>query len=694
MKNVDWLIVKEKVIKEILKSNERIIRKKALEVIRKRHKELENEINLDRLRENYLKIKNFCINNIDELKIKAFKRLRSNGCRIYEVKSPKEVISLIKNIMDGKILVKSKTNVSKEIDLQKELNKNGIDVIETDLGDRIIQLAGLPSAHPILPSLCISKEYAYELITGRKLLENEDVSIEDTIKVAREGLKEKILKASTSLTGANVITAEEGFIGLVENEGNQRLITSLTKKHIVITSIDKIIPNAQDAITIMKAASYFGLGTRTAGYFSFISGPSKTGDIESTICYGMHGPEEVHIIFIDNHRSDILNSEFSEILKCCSCGGCVNYCPTYEEIGGNSFGNLMAGGRGILFSFFVKGAKYAFENGLSLCTTCGICTWSCPSKMEIAELIMKAREFVIKEGFIVPKYREILNSIHKFNNPFKEDIMNRVDWSKDGDISISVNRNRNRNRNATGSDVLLFLGCMSSFRVKNQAIYTWKLLEELNINFDYLGINEPCCGGILYRIGFRDHFNKKMEENIKIFNNYKEIILICPGCYSTFMNFYSDKLKNIKIRHIVEIISESPRLNYFKTNKIITYHDPCHLSRDLMIIDPPRKILKSIAEFKEMNLNSIMSRCCGSGGGVMASNPELARLNALARIKDACSIQDLEYLLTSCPFCEFNLKLNIKDIDKDEIGVKDFKITSIQEFMMKNKKGNIKKSRI
>jgi L-lactate dehydrogenase complex protein LldG len=289
MSDSKYLNLKKRVLDELKKEKERNIRKEALNIIRDRHQELEEELDIEKLRRDYIKIKKFSINNLNRLKKLAFKRLEENGCQIYEAETPKEALDYLSQIIKDDLLVKSKTNVSKEINLLEELKNKQIEVIETDLGDRLVQLANLPAAHPILPSLCISKEQAYSLLTGKKVA-GDSISIGEVVKIASEGLRERILGAKVALTGANAITAEEGFIGLIENEGNQRLITSLAKKHIILTGIDKIVPNAQDAITIMKAASYFGLGTRIAGYFSFISGPSKTGDIESTICYGMHGP--------------------------------------------------------------------------------------------------------------------------------------------------------------------------------------------------------------------------------------------------------------------------------------------------------------------------------------------------------------------------------------------------------------------
>ncbi|MHA1253897.1 MAG: (Fe-S)-binding protein, partial [Candidatus Helarchaeota archaeon] len=196
-----------------------------------------------------------------------------------------------------------------------------------------------------------------------------------------------------------------------------------------------------------------------------------------------------------------------------------------------------------------------------------------------------------------------------------------------------------------------------------------------NIEYDYLGKDENCCGGLLYRLGFKKEFEQIMKENIQILKKYKRIILICPGCYSTFINFYNRKLKGIEIKHLIEILDEKQNLKEFLTDKKITYHDPCHLSRDLGLIEPPRNILKRLGLFEEMKMNSELSRCCGAGGGVLSIFPELSNSMAKTRLNDACMIKDLDYLLTACPFCEYNLK-------KSKTNDMNFQIMSIQEFII------------
>lgn len=634
------------------KNDENQARINALSYIKNKH--LVSNIDSLKLQREYREIKEKNINNLENLILKAMKQLKENGCKVYLASNKEEALKILKPLLEGEIIVKSKLNTGKEIDLTENLEKWGYKVVETDLGDRIVQLAGSSSSHPLIPALHVPKKKINDLFKVK-----ENISTKDLVNIASKQLRELILQAKVGISGANAITAEEGYICLIENEGNQRLVTSLPKKHIVIAGIDKIVENGEEAIKVAKAASYFGLGVVSGNYVSFIMGPSRTGDIGFEIIEGMHGPSEVHVILLDNKRKFILNSEFKEILYCVNCGGCVNYCPIYEAIG-ESFGSG-GGAKRLLFNGFTKGLKYAFNSGLNFCTECGSCVINCPGKINTPELIIKMRNEAKKQDIIVPKHEQIVKSINENNNPFME-TNPRGNWLNN---DIIINKD---------SKTLLYIGCMSSYRVQEQAINATKLLNDLNIDFDYLGEEEICCSGFLKRIGFIDEFNEnrlKLEEKLK---NYDEIILICPGCYSTFREYYADffEKNNIQLKHLVEILDQI-NLNITKKNISTTYHDPCHLGRILGIFEPPRKILKEISNYKEMTFSKEKSNCCGAGGGCLSAFPELAEKIASSRIQEA-NKTNCEYLITACPFCEYNLKKGNKT---------NIKIVSIQKFLNK-----------
>jgi len=637
-------------------------RKRALNSIREKHLSMEAEIPIETLKSQFRKIKSKAISNLSALLPLAEKRLTENGCLVYYASTSQDVYQILDELIDESLIVKCKSNTAKEVGLLNYLKRRNITVVETDLGDRIVQLSQTHPSHPLIPSLHVPKTQVAQLFGIQE--DPTSLTIKDIITVARAGLRDLILKANISISGANAIVAEDGLICLEENEGNQRLITSLTRKHIVLAGIDKIVPTAEAALHIMKVAAYFGLAQRSGVYLSFIAGPSKTGDIDFQLTYGMHGPEEVHVIFIDNGRKRLINAGYEELLYCANCGGCVTYCPVYEQIG-DAFGSETAvGGRNLLFLSQTQNLKAAFENGLNYCTGCQICTNACPGAIDIYNLMRKIRSEAIQQNFIIPVHNKILTSIQQNSNPFLEPQSMRSAWIK-GSTNLHDRKTK----------TLLFLGCMASYRVQPQAIAAYLVLEHLNIPFTYLGTAEPCCGSILRNIGLDKPFHQiktKCQERLKQFS---QIITICPGCYSTFKTAYSDFIQEnqITVKHLIELLPNYIQKLHSQTLKI-TYHDPCHLARPFNLYDPPRRLFKELQiDLQEMHFTRDKARCCGAGAGVLSAFPRLAKVIAESRIEEALLTNATE-LLTTCPFCAFNLSQISEKI----------KVRSVQEFLMDN----------
>lgn len=643
--------------------NEIIIqsRKKALNSIREKQNLLKDQMDIEGIKKRFREIKKNAITNLPALLELAIKRLRENQCQVYYATRIDEVYNILDAIIDESRIVKCKTNASKEIDLKSYLDSRNIESIETDLGDRIVQLSQTHASHPLIPSLHIPRAQAAKLFH----IKSKDPSIKEIVDSARLGLRDIVLNTKIGISGANAIVSADGLICLEENEGNQRLITSLPRKHIVIAGIDKIVPTAEEAIHIMKSAAYFGLGVRSGVYLSFISGPSRTGDIDFQITYGMHGPEEVHVILFDNGRQQIIDTGYEELLYCANCGGCVNYCPVYEEIGDAFGSDAFIGGRGLLYLSQAQNLRLGFENGLYFCTGCQACTIACPGSINTYNLMLKIRVQAIKQNYLLSVHQNILKSINQFSNPFSELIENRCAWLPNFS-EFSTN----------GADTLLFLGCMASYRISAQARSAITLLKYLEIPFIYLGTEEPCCGSVLRNIGFEKQFNAVQVKCQQKLIEFSRIITICPGCYSTFRNAYADFLQdnNIKVQHLIEIPPEySAKFRHSSPIKV-TYHDPCHLGRHFQLYEPPRILFNDLhINLQEMLYSKDTARCCGAGGGVLSAFPELAQRIAKTRIEDALST-NADIITTSCPFCAYNLSQVDKHID----------ICSLQEFLVNN----------
>ncbi len=617
-------------------------RNHALRVIQ--NKRTTSPIDSEKLKADFKEVKQRCIGKMTALLPKAVAQLRANGCDVHVVTGEADLIPELLKILEAspgdKLVVKSKINTGKEIHLVENLEKRGYEVVETDLGDRIVQLLDSKASHPLLPALQVPKQRVAKLF-GLDA-PDRDYTTKEIVDAASKSLRQIITRARAGISGANAITAEEGLVCMVENEGNQRLITSIPKTHIVITGIDKIVETAVDAVKVVRAAAYFGLGAVSANYISFIMGPSRTGDIAFEVTEGMHGPERVHVFLLDNGRQEILASPFKEILSCVSCGGCVNYCPIYQAVGG--FYGDGGGARRIIFTGLTDSLEHAFLSGANCCTECGACKQNCPAEIDIPSLMPEFRNRETKAGFMVENHVKVAENIAKFNNPFGESA-SKDQWIPKGEGITQI----------PGSKNLLFIGCMASYRVHQQAVATARLLEYLDVPFQYLGEEEPCCGGVLRRVGFEKKFaaNKVKVENV--LGKFKEVWVLCPGCYSTFVEFYGDYLavKGIKVRHAVEILAEHlDRLP--KGQEPVTFHDSCHLARTHGIVDQPRAVIQHVGTLKEMSKHGTTTQCCGAGGGCMSAFSDLAKNVAGNRIQDALAT-GAQLLLTTCPFCEYNL---------------------------------------
>lgn len=279
-------------------------------------------------------------------------------------------------------IVKSKSMVTEEIHLNAALEAAGLEVIETDLGEYIIQLAGETPSHIIAPAIHKSKKQVAELFTAKLAIEPTD-DIDKLTSAARGVLRERFAAADIGISGVNFAVAETGTILILENEGNIRLTTSLPKTHIALMGIEKIVPRFADLDVFLQLLPRSGTGQRMTTYQSLITGTKcKPSD---------EGPAELHIILLDNGRSRMLaNPVTRQALACIRCGACLNACPVYQQIGGHAYGSVYSGPIGAVITPQLIGlgraAQLPFASSL-----CGACREVCPVKIDIPELLLHLR---------------------------------------------------------------------------------------------------------------------------------------------------------------------------------------------------------------------------------------------------------------------------------------------------------------
>ncbi|WP_207491456.1 LutB/LldF family L-lactate oxidation iron-sulfur protein [Aridibaculum aurantiacum] len=288
-----------------------------------------------------------------------------------------------------KTVVKSKSMVTEEIHLNKFLEKQGIESVETDLGEYIQQLDDEPPYHIVTPAMHKSKEDVAKLF-AEKLGTSPDLTPEQLTIVARHKLREKYVAAEVGVTGANFIISDIGGVAVTENEGNARLSSAFPKTHIVIVGIEKVIPTMADLALFWPLLSTFGTGQKVTVYNSIISGPRQANEVD--------GPEEMYVILLDNGRTNLLaNPTTREALYCIRCGACLNACPVYKNIGGHAYEATYSGPIGSVITPHLKDMD-DFKHLSYASSLCGNCTQVCPVRINLHELLLENRHESVEFG--------------------------------------------------------------------------------------------------------------------------------------------------------------------------------------------------------------------------------------------------------------------------------------------------------
>jgi L-lactate dehydrogenase complex protein LldG len=322
---------------------------------------------------------------------KAIKNLRQNGIRVCRADSKEDAVALvIHEIGDSKLVVKSKSNLTKEIWLTEALEAAGIEAIETDIGDRIIQLCGGVPSHPTGPASHLTRHDIAKILSAH-FKQKVKPTAEAIVELLRDEISTHINRSTIGITGANAIAADEGAVLLLHNEGNIIEVAMRPEKHIILAGIDKIYPNIEEAMNMLKLQTFCATGSLATSFVNIISSPSQTADIEKQLIKGVHGPRELLVILVDNCRGDIARSEYKDLLYCIGCGQCLLVCPAYG-VYGNRFGvDSQLGGKGLLYSVLSSQASVEADEGLDLCLSCRKCQQNCPLAIDIPSMVTKLR---------------------------------------------------------------------------------------------------------------------------------------------------------------------------------------------------------------------------------------------------------------------------------------------------------------
>jgi len=348
--------------------------------------------NIHQAREKAKNIKWRAIETLDQ-QLEQFERTFTNrGGKVLWAENSEQAIEEIVRICEQKnckTLVKSKSMVTEEIHLNAALEKNGIESIETDLGEYIQQLDGEAPYHIVTPAMHKSKEDVAKLF-AEKLGTDPRLTPEQLTLVARNILREKYIQAEIGITGANFIISDIGAVAITENEGNARLCCAFPKTHIVIVGIEKMVSSVTDLALLWPLLSTFGTGQKITVYNTLVTGPRQSNETD--------GPDEMIVILLDNGRTDILkNVKQRESLYCIRCGACLNACPVYKNIGGHAYGTTYSGPIGSVITPHLQGMA-EFKHLSFASSLCGNCTEVCAVKINLHELLLDNRAQSVEEG--------------------------------------------------------------------------------------------------------------------------------------------------------------------------------------------------------------------------------------------------------------------------------------------------------
>ena len=333
-------------------------------------------------------IKREAVNNLDRYLLQFEEKVTSRGGHVFWAANGDEACAYIRDLAVShgvKTVVKSKSMVTEEIQLAPVLEEQGIKVWETDLGEFIVQLRHEAPYHIVTPAMHLDRQQIRELFRDRLGEDIADADPQKLVALARRKLREAFFAADMGISGANFIVADSGAIAISTNEGNGRLSTSLPKIHVVVTGIEKVIPRLTDLATLWPVLATSGTGQPITTYSTLIGGPRRTGEAD--------GPEEFHVVLLDNGRSSLLaNAEEREVLHCIRCGACLNICPVYRNIGGHTYNTTYPGPIGSVLTPHLRGSEFQHLSYAS--SLCGACSSVCPVNINLHHhLLHNRRDF-------------------------------------------------------------------------------------------------------------------------------------------------------------------------------------------------------------------------------------------------------------------------------------------------------------
>jgi len=346
--------------------------------------------NFEEIRTAAAAIRDRALNNLDAWLEEFERNAQARGAVVHWAETAADVNRIVCELAakyNVRKVAKSKSMVSEECGLNDALEAAGIEVVETDLGEYILQLAHEAPSHIVAPVVHKSRDEVSDLFHA-KHAKPRKTGIAELCREARETLRPHFLSADMGISGANFIVAETGSTLIVTNEGNGRMVTTLPRVHVAVTGIEKVVPTLEDATTLLRLLARHGTGQSITNYMSVTTGVAQPGET---------GPAHFHIILLDGGRTRLVGSDLQEMLRCIRCGACMNHCPVYQNIGGHAYGWVYPGPMGSVLTPAYVGLENALDlpHAATLCNQCGVV---CPVRIPLPDLLRKLREKQFERG--------------------------------------------------------------------------------------------------------------------------------------------------------------------------------------------------------------------------------------------------------------------------------------------------------
>ena len=598
------------------------------------------------------------------------------------------IIARIGKDHNCKTVIKSKSMTAEEIHLNPALEREGFRVVETDLGEWIIQNRNEGPSHMVMPAIHLSRYQVADLFSEITKKQQDREDVQKMVKVARKELRAEYVNADMGISGANFAVADAGLIGTVTNEGNLRLVTTLPRVHVVLAGLEKLIPTVADALRCIQVLPRNATAQAITSYVTWIAGANECE-------VGPNGKKEMHIVFLDNGRSKIVKDPaFKDILRCVRCGACANVCPVYRLVGGHKMGYVYIGAVGLALTYLYHGADKA-RSLVQNCIGCESCNNVCSAGIDLAGIIRDIRSRLIKdEGnnaaggvmSLVMKDRSRFHNLLKFVKFSQAPLTTKggrfirhlPEILTGGDQTFrqlpalapksfrqlfkTVVKNPAQPKYTVG----LFSGCAQDFIYPEQLVAGVRVLNKLGVAVEFPEA-QSCCGLPLEMMGQRAASLEVSAQNVQGFDagKYHAIITLCASCAGHLQHSYPKLLKgtadefaaNIfakKVVNFTDYVYKNFDLkpeDFKPTTDKVCYHAPCHM-RNNGILEQPRALLSMAANYTPAVEEDT---CCGFGGTFSVKFPELSAEMGRKKVANG-EASGAEIMVTDCPGCIMQLR--------------------------------------